>query len=45
MFEYYNVKAGHLRSPKETKHLYHGTVSVVDFLKKHKDVFTSIKKE
>jgi len=45
MFEYYNVFAGKLRSPEKTKELYPGTTTIVDFLKKHKDVFTSIKKK
>jgi len=44
MFDYYNLKAGKLRDPKETKKLYSGTTSLFEFFKHNKDFFHNIKK-
>jgi len=44
MFDYYDLRSGNLRSPKDTKHLHSGTTSLLQFFKNNKDVFTNIKK-
>jgi len=44
MFEYYNLKAGNLRSPKDTKLLHKETTNLGDFFKNNKEFFTNLLK-